>query len=187
MSDSDGIFTTLLCLLFILIINGVIDVTYAYNYSSVYTGTLIKASVVSQSSGNHNNNNNYFYLAEQFRFDTFNVTSGDYSLCTVTRPKSYYYYGDADNVATKTKLNTQRKIYIYKDDRNVCYDTMTQLYYGTIGITFLSVSGFILFIPVIIITYGKLKTVIKRHRFQRYQLPTITEVSNTQPVTIVEI
>lgn len=135
----------LLCILGTGMYYTIIGTSFAFNT----TGTLTEASVY-HASGKDSDS---YYVVEKFSY----THDGDDSTCTVLRPTYYITYGSASDAAGNKKLGTTRTVWIASYSDHTCSDSKLKTYNMAIGVSLLSILGFILLIPVMIVSYGHLK------------------------------
>lgn len=126
--------TTLVCLP-----TGIVYTVYGTSFSEKTTGILKKAQV-------HTIRKNDYYRKLFFKMNLGDTT------CTIRRPTRYWTRKSVNDAVENTKLKTQRTVWRYTVDSNICVDRKLRQYYRKIGFTLLSYSGVsILFVTVFIL------------------------------------
>lgn len=138
------------------IITGMVYLIKANSYSEIHHGMLIKAEVYSETSCTtscdsknncHTSCNNQYYVDEVF---LKNPNGNSTQTCTVRRPTTYYFKGDADSKANGKKLYTKRKLYQTLHSQGTCYDEKIKRTWNIIGSIFLVFPHFLVISLVVV-------------------------------------
>lgn len=107
----------------------------------VYSDTSCTTSCNSEGKNCRTSCSDEYYIHEIFRK---RPDGNSTSTCTVERPRIYYFKGDADNVVSRTKLGTRRRLYETLTSHGTCYDDKIKRTWNIVGSVFLALPNFLI-------------------------------------------
>jgi hypothetical protein len=146
------------------VILGIYFIVVSCTSGGKYTGTLTSAVVTYQKNKSKKGSSGSYYVKEIFQKDSTAHT------CSIQRLHSYSTKHAANEAKDHVKLGTQRKIWSYWNNDDLCYDEQIQYYNRVIGSVIL---GLLVVLPMIVLVVLLAPAAWKR--FNKHYNPAPTD------------